>query len=858
MSSIFSGIVREDRVLLVDDTQLPKMLASEQGKLRWQVDGVGSGLPQRRPMPSNDEDAPACNAFFERVKYQWHEKWRQRPLVITKVVLQRLLPVRSSCKRVTSLLPPLTREQLKERQRQQLITQSLCRSYTAADGNSTTGDDEEDASAHKFRRWQMESFERSEVAIRLAVIWGNPQHCALPFSLTVDLGSRVSCELASRFGATTPNFRTFASLVWLILEGVAQLCCFTSVADLISATTAQLETFGLHLGIESSSRKPPRLVNEAFEALRNAWHIFRASTASASAPCGIAAVLLGPGRRFLANESEVFVPTAPGGTMAVIHDQLAAINEARNTTLRDGICRLIHLVRSGGLTSLVRPVSLPFHSALTEADAATLVPLGPPPALQLLISDLNQLMIQLRGVTGRQMLDALCFVAAPLFVGIGASSSAQVALPATAVRQVELTRQQRLIFEAWVSLQLPSNIERLRGGPQMVHWYVDAVVPSSSSNGGGGVGNGGGIALRLLARLVDETSVVIATSLDFLAADASTDDAKRTTAPGSVVEDDLARVERRFSSLNLASFTSTDIAAYLVAMSDCGVRLSQKSENSVSGAERPLLVRLRSTLLIPIQHSHSAFMRVLQSHPEGRYIAGCGVRCFYVTGDGKLQAERVCYRFCEWDYKQSFAVVEDNRGAVSMGPLLQPRGIIQARQRHKLPHGVEYWRTTYPSIIDMLRYYRTCLEEATSRGEAPPQGRMFLATEDVPVLQHVFSHHPHYLGRRGCGVESFYVTINSRMLSSQHTVDRSSSIHVAPAAMGDAAVEASAGADAAAAQDEDDFRNGYCTALLLCGRSVRFHVSECFETDNLLKIPMVLEQRRSPIQSVSMRGYSFR
>lgn len=163
--------------------------------------------------------------------------------------------------------------------------------------------------------------------------------------------------------------------------------------------------------------------------------------------------------------------------------------------------------------------------------------------------------------------------------------------------------------------------------------------------------------------------------------------------------------------------------------------------------------------LVPIERPADAAVLfcVLERHPLGRSIAGCGADQLLIRGDGLLVVHRTCGGMVDWDYEPSFGPTKDDPRAKT---LKQPLPLVQC-PRLELPPNVAPSQFQQRQVLRMRRHYFKELQriqqlELKEKGVVTTQD-MHLHLKDCIVAEHVFRHHSQYFQLRGCGMQTIVV-----------------------------------------------------------------------------------------------------
>lgn len=750
MSATFAGLSREERVLLLNSRAEAVCIQ------RWRVRTVG-------PAPSECTRtvcSPQASELFERVAHQWSEARRARKIDVTTGTVRRLLATRARVKRVGSTLPPVSRKELLERQKQQLLPVHLS---AWGDDHPSLPPPQEQTDAIDRCIATSEWFAASDLMVRL-LCPGADQH-PLPYTTPIDRGRRMAERYAPLLCTTTAQFHLFATIVWVLLEATAQLHATQSMAQLMSATAALKVLPQLH--------ELHPLVVEAFYVAQKEWLAFRARGISSLTPCGVASVILTVDRTFLASggtTEEVLVPTPPSSSqptvcsldrsslhqlcitierlflqynavlllspLRVLRDVSRALLGANNTERPSKHSRR-NDVRSGEGADGRRELREIMREASMVADVPPLLALDRESSAEKSLSFLTTLDIA----------DTVSYLSTSLLMG-GAS------VP----KVLELSKGNRNLLERWLSLRCTRLAAKAnQRGPGM-SWYLQRLLRPSIVKSAVG-GTPGSPRVTLTVQHADGTKTELG------------DPREITGDPSVAVNRRRDRPEDLLEGVPWNQVTESCVEQFIRAAVQYGQTLRKTqtpvplgqhlSAAKAQAASSPMLCLMENQWLVPV---HSAVLQfVLQCHPESKYITGCGVRSLYVNGEGRLVVERVCYMFCVWDYRLSFKSKQNDRSSGSARVLREPRAIWNQGAPLPVPRGVLTQLTRKEDILGMLTHYRDELRKCLAeRPDAVPDGRMYLHDDEALAVKYILSHHPRYFARRGCGVKNIFVTLDDR------------------------------------------------------------------------------------------------
>lgn len=799
MSSIFSGLSREERVLLITSS-------AEASKIpRWRVRTVGGTSPEGSPTSSD--------LLTDHVEYQWHAAKSARKVDLTAGTIRRLLGTRAQVKRVGSMLPPISRKELLERQQQRLLPTTL-----VAWGDEGQVDHEAGGTSEWIDRCllTLDWFYASDLMVRL-LCPGADQH-PLPYATPLDIGRRFAEAYAPLLCTTSSQLHLFSTVVWILLEATAQQHAAQSMAQLMTFTAA--------------TRILPQLPNlhplvvEAFYIAQKEWIAYRAKSISSLAPCGVPSVILTVDRTFLTSGGtvgEVLMPTPTSwsqstvcsqdrsslvqlastiehlfvtynsvmllGPLRVLREVARALIDTKPTTQRKS---RRNDVRDGTGGQSMREL----HDIVRESSN---LPEAPP----LLMLDREAAQRPLTNITALDVADTVSYLGASMLMGGPAAPKIS-----------ELSKAHRLLLERWLSLRcVPIATKANQRGAGM-SWYLQRLIRPSVVKG---LGQSGSPRVSLTVQHADgaitdlgDPREISGTALSTSKGKGNANGPRRTSRP----EDLLEGVAWNQVTLSCVDNFITAAIEYghLLGRTQTPVALGAHQSLQFPKAQQPILRLMGHQLLVPV---HSAVLQfVLQCHPDSRYISGCGVRSLYVNGEGRLVVERVCYMFCVWDYRLSFASNKSARGdepsqrAASGASLLrEPRELKQQERPLPIPRGVPYALVMKANVLGMLAHYREELRKCMiETPDAVADGRMYLHDEESLAVKYILSHHPRYFARRGCGVKNIFVTLEDR-----------NKTFCAPHETG-----------------------GICHVLRYCDSTVSFNVYECYKETGELCSPEVL------------------
>jgi hypothetical protein len=789
MSAMFARLSREERVLLLtsptDAHKIP----------RWRVRTVGAEVAHSDAAPSSD--------LLDHVDHQWRAAKASQKVDLTTGTICRLLSTRAQVKRVGLMLPPISRKELLERQRQKLLPSTL---VAWGDEAPLSGDAEASAEAIDRCLLTLDWFAASDLMVRL-LCPGADQH-PLPYTTPFELGRRFAETYAPLLCATSSQFHFFATVVWILLEATAQQHATQSMAQLMSVTSAPL--------ILPQLRNLHPLVVEGFYIAQKEWLSYRAKGISSLAPCGVPAVILTVDRTFLTSggtSEEVLVPTPTSWSQSTVCSQDRSSLVQLATTIE-------HLFMQYNAVMLVCPLRVlrEVSRALTDAPKSTpqrksrrsdvrngtggqsmrelhdivrestCLPDAPP----LLLLDREASQRPVASITALDVADAVSYLGAGMLGGGPA-----------APKVIELSKGHRVLLERWLSLRCMSIAAKANQRGAGMSWYLQRLIRPSMIKGGGQCGSP-----RVLLTIqhadgskteLGDPREISGTSLLSKQSGGS----RRASRPEDLLE-----------GVAWNQVTMSCLDNFITAAIEYGHLLGRTQTPLALGAsqapqypkQQPMLRLMGHQLLVPV---HSAVLQfVLQCHPDARYISGCGVRSMYVNGEGKLVVERACYMFCVWDYRLSFASSRNMRGdepmhrvAAGASLLREPRELKRQDRPLPLPRGVPYALVIKANVMGMLAHYREELRKRTIDAPgAVADGRMYLHDDESSAVKYILSHHPRYFARRGCGVKTIFVTLEDR-----------SATFCAPHEVG-----------------------GICHVLRYCESTVPFNVCECYgEADEL-------------------------
>lgn len=776
MSSIFTGLSREDRVLLLSTP-------AEADKIgRWRVRIVSPGTP---------------SSFLEHIEHQWSAAKAAKKVDITSGTIQHLLATKAQVKRVGSMLPPTTRIELLDRQKQKLLPSTLVAWGSGTPAPEATGADWIDRCL-RTTEW----FTASDLMVRL-LCPGADQH-PLPYTTTHDVGRRLAEKYAPLLCTTSPQLHLFATVVWILLEATAQQHATQSMGQLMAITA--LPKVLPHL----ADLHP--LVMEALVISQKEWLSHRAKGITSVAPCGVPAVILTVDRTFLTAggaTEEVLVPTPTSWSQSTVCSQDRSSLVVLCTTIvslfeRYNVAMLVSPLRvlcdvSSALTRMA-----PTHQRKSRRNDVRSGEGGQgwkelrdiaressnlsdvPPLLAL---DRESAQRSLSHITALDVADAVSYLATPLL--LGGPSAPKVA---------ELSKNHRTTLERWLSLRCTPIATKANQRGAGMSWYLQRTMRPCVVKGV----QVGSPRVALTVQHADGTKTELGDPREI--SGTTTAQPRRASRPEDLLEGVAWHQVTRSCVDNF--ITAAVEYGHLLGRTQTPVALTSPSQPHLTSSGQPMLRLMGHQLLVPV---HSAVLQfVLQCHPDAKYIAGCGVRSLYVNGEGKLVVERVCYLFCVWDYRLSFAPTTVAPGSRSTAPgsaLREPRELRQQSRPLPIPQGVPYALVLRDNVLGMLAHYRDELRRCTA--ECPdkvPEGRMYLHEEESLAVKYILSHHPRYFARRGCGVKNIFVTLSDR------------------------------GGTFAAPNDI----SGSCHVLRFCDSTVSFNVLECYDAEGQLVGPEVL------------------